>query len=124
MTWITIEDLHRQARRQLPAMVYDFMAGGAQDERTLQANADAFRHWRFLPRRLVDLRNVNTTTPVLGADAAFPAVIAPTGLNSLLWPDGDLALAKAARHCGIPFTLSTASSLPLEDIATQAGGRL
>ena len=124
MTWITIEDLHRQARRQLPAMVYDFMAGGAQDERTLQANADAFRQWRFLPRRLVDLRNVNTATTLLGGNAAFPAVIAPTGLSSLLWPDGDLALARAAQHSGIPFTLSTASSLPLEDIARQASGRL
>lgn len=124
MEWINIDDLHRQARRQLPALVYDYLAGGAQDERTLHANRDTYRQWRFSPRRLVDLRQVSTSTTLLGGPAAFPAVVAPTGLNALFWPQGDLALARAAQHSGIPFTLSTASSLPLEHIAQHASARL
>lgn len=124
MKWINIEDLHKQARRNLPAMIYDFLAGGAQDEFTLQANREAYRQWRFVPRRLVDLRRVAPETTVLGGAAAFPAIVAPTGLNSIYWPQGDLALARAAQHGNIPFTLSTASSLPLEHVAQHAGGRL
>ncbi len=105
-------------------MIYDFMAGGAQDELGLQANRDAYRQWKFVPRRLVDLRRVAPDTTVLGRPAAFPAVVAPTGLNSMYWPRGDLALARAAQHHGIPFSLSTASSLSLEEVARQAGGRM
>lgn len=105
-------------------MVYDFIAGGAQDERTLQANLDSYRQWRFVPRRLVDLRHIDTSTTLMGKSVAFPAVIAPTGLNGLYWPDGDVALARAAQHSNIPFTLSTASSQPLEHVAQHAGGRL
>lgn len=124
MKWINIQDLQRQARRTLPTMVYDYLEGGAQDERTLSANIAAYQQWQFLPRRLVNLQEVQTETKVLGRAAAFPAVLAPTGLNALFWPQGDLALARAAQHHDIPFTLSTASSLSLEQIASQAQGRL
>ncbi len=124
MKWINIEDLQRQARKNLPTMVYDYLEGGAQDERTLSANLSAYQQWRFVPRRLVNLQRVDTGTMLLGRPAAFPAVLAPTGLNALFWPQGDLALARAARHHDIPFTLSTASSLSLEQIASQSGGRL
>ncbi|MCB5364273.1 alpha-hydroxy-acid oxidizing protein [Pusillimonas sp. CC-YST705] len=124
MKSINIEDLHDQARRTLPRLVYDYLAGGALDERTLKTNRDAFQQWQFCPRRLVDLRHIDISAPILGEAAAFPAVVAPTGLNALFWPEGDLALARAAAHSHIPFTLSTASSLPLEHIAQHAGGRL
>lgn len=124
MKWINIQDLQRQARRTLPTMVYDYLEGGAQDERTLSANIAAYQQWQFLPRRLVNLQEVQTETKVLGRAAAFPAILAPTGLNALFWPQGDLALARAAQHHDIPFTLSTASSLSLEQIASQAQGRL
>lgn len=124
MKWINIDDLHRQARRNLPTMVYDYLAGGAQDEFSLQTNREAYRQWQFMPRRLVDLRRVDPGATVLGGPAAFPAVVAPTGLNALFWPQGDLALARAAERSRIPFTLSTASSLSLEHVARHAGGRL
>jgi (S)-mandelate dehydrogenase len=123
MKAINIADLQRSAHRVLPVMVRDYLEGGAQDERTLQANPEAFRAWRFLPRRLVELHKIQTQTQILGDATAFPAVVAPTGLNALFWPQGDLALARAAQRAQIPFTLSTASSVSLEDVARQAGGR-
>lgn len=124
MTDFNIDDLRHRARRVLPAMVYDYLEGGAQDERSVRANLDAFRAWRFVPHRLVDLRTVRTQAKVLGHEHAFPAVLAPTGLNALFWPHGDLALARAARRSGIPFTLSTASSVSLEEVAAQVDGHL
>lgn len=124
MKWINIQDMQRQARKNLPNMVYDYLEGGAQDERTLAANVAAYQQWQFVPHRLVNLQEVQPRAKVLGLEAAFPAVLAPTGLNALFWPQGDLALARAAEQHDIPFTLSTASSLSLEQIASQAQGRL
>lgn len=123
MKWLSIDDMRRQARRTLPTMVYDYLEGGALDERTLSNNMEVYRDWRFLPRRLVDLRSVRPETTLFEQSIAFPAVVAPTGLNALFWPQADLALARAAQRCGIPFTLSTASSLSLEQVAEQSGGR-
>ena len=124
MKWVSVYDMRRQARRTLPKMVYDYLEGGALDEYTLRANLAAYRNWRFLPRRLVDLSAVTPETSVLGQDIAFPAVVAPTGLNALFWPQADLALSRAAQRCGIPFTLSTASSMSLEQVAEGSSGRL
>src|SRR5690606_34332822 len=74
--------------------------------------------------RLIALGAVRPETSMFGQDIAFPAVVAPTGLNSLFWPRADLALARAAQRCGIPFTLSTASSISLEQVAELSPGRL
>lgn len=123
MMVLSIADLQRGAHNVLPSMVRDYLEGGAQDERTLQANPAAYRGWQFMPRRLVALNDIQTQAQIMGDTAAFPAVVAPTGLNALFWPEGDLALARAAQRSQIPFTLSTASSLSIEDIAQQAQGR-
>lgn len=120
---ISIADLQRGAHNVLPSMVRDYLEGGAQDERTVQANPAAYRNWQFMPRRLVSLHDIQTQAQILGTTAAFPAIVAPTGLNALFWPKGDLALARAAQRCQIPFTLSTASSMSIEEVARQAEGR-
>jgi len=124
MKWVSVYEMRRQARRTLPKMVYDYLEGGALDERTLRSNPTSYQNWRFLPRRLIDLSAVRPETSMFGRDIAFPAVVAPTGLNSLFWPRADLALARAAQRCGIPFTLSTASSMSLEQVAELSAGRL
>lgn len=121
---MNIAALRERARRRLPRAVFDYVDGGAEDEQTLADNQASFEAWRFLPRRLTDLREIRTATTLLGGPAAFPAAVAPTGLNGLLWPDGDVAMARAAERAGIPFMLSTASNAALEDVARQAGGRL
>jgi (S)-mandelate dehydrogenase len=121
---VNIDDLREVARRRLPRFVFAYVDGGAEDERTLAGNREAFARLRFRPRTLVDVAKRDLSTQLLGASSALPAVVGPTALNGLDWPDGDLALAKAASKAGVPFAMSTLSMNLAEDIAREAPGRL
>jgi (S)-mandelate dehydrogenase len=121
---VNIEDLRRIARRRLPRFVFDYVDGGAEDELTLAHNRDAFARLRFRPRTLVDVSRRDVAGTMLGAPAAMPAVVGPTGLNGLAWRDGDMALARAAAAAGLPFAMSTVSMSLVEDVAREAPGRL
>jgi (S)-mandelate dehydrogenase len=120
---INIEDLRAIAKRRLPRFVFAYVDGGAEDERTLVANREAFARLRFRPRTLVDVSNRAVSARLLGAPSALPVVVGPTGLNGLSWRDGDLALARAASKAGVPFAMSTVSMSLVEDIARDAPGR-
>ena len=120
---INIEDLRTIARRKLPRFVFDYVDGGAEDERTLTDNRAAFARLRFRPRTLVDVSRRDLSAPLLGQPASMPAVVGPTGLNGLCWRDGDLALARAAAAAGLPFAMSTVSMSFVEDVAREAPGR-
>ena len=124
MTPINVEDYRGLARRRLPRMVFDYLEGGAGDERGLRRNLAAFEAVTLAPRRLIDVSRRDASVRLLGHDQPLPFVIAPTGLNGVLWPDGDVALARAALRAGIPFALSTASNATIEDVAERAGGEL
>jgi (S)-mandelate dehydrogenase len=120
----SVEDYRRQAKKRLPKMVFDYLEGGAEDEHGLEHNRSVFQRWRFKPQRLVDVSRRNLQTEILGKRQAMPLLIGPTGLNGALWPNGDLALAKSATKAGIPFVLSTASNISIEDLARQCDGEL
>ncbi|ABE35802.1 (S)-mandelate dehydrogenase [Paraburkholderia xenovorans LB400] len=119
---LNIEDYRRLARKRLPRIVFDYLDGGAEDEIGLQHNRDAFRSVKFQPRRLVDISKRTTTASLFGKSVTAPLVIAPTGLNGIFWPDGDLALVRAAGKFDIPFALSTASTSSIEKVADAATG--
>lgn len=121
---LNIADLRAIARRRVPHFAFEYVEGGAEDEATLRNNREAFRRWRLLPRTLVDTTTRTLRSAVFGQPVGAPLVIAPTGLNGMLHPDGDVALARAAAQLKIPFTLSTFSTTRLEDVAARAGGRL
>src|ERR1700739_3372992 len=110
-----IADLRELALRRVPGLAFEYVEGGAEDESTLRGNRADFEALRFLPPTLVDTSRRQLGTTILGTPAAAPLVIAPTGLNNMLHPDGDLALARAAAQRGIPFTLSTLSTTRLEE---------
>lgn len=120
----SIEDLRRMARRRLPRGVFDFFDGGAEDETTLRANREGFERIRLRPRLLVDVQQPDLSATIVGAPAAAPIVIAPTGAIGAGWPNADIAIAKVAARLGIPYTLSTTATNTIEEIAHQAGGRL
>jgi len=119
-----IADLRELAIRRVPGLAFEYVEGGAEDESTLRTNRSAFEALRLLPQTLVDTSRRHLGTTILGAPSMAPLVIAPTGLNNMLHPGGDLALARAAARRGIPFTLSSLSTTRLEEVARQAGGRL
>ena len=121
---LNVADLREIARRRVPGFVFEYVEGGAEDEATLRHNREAFSALRFLPQTLVDTSGRSLATSLFGRPCAAPLAIAPTGLNGMLHPDGDVALARAAAGFGIPYTLSTLSTTLLEDVAAKAGGRL
>lgn len=121
---LNIADLRDIARRRVPGFVFEYVESGAEDEATLRGNRRALEALQFLPETLIDCSARHQRGSILGRTAEAPLVIAPTGLNGLLHPDGDVLLARAAAKAGIPFTLSTVSTTRLEDVATRAGGRL
>src|SRR5262245_15694586 len=121
---INIEDLRAIAKRRLPRFVFAYVDGGAEDERALAGNREAFARLRFRPRTLVDVSKRAVSARLLGAPSALPAVVGPAGLNGLSGRAGDLALARAASKAGLPFAMSTVSMSLVEDIAREAPGRL
>jgi len=116
-----VNDLRAMARRRLPAGVFDYIDGGAEDERTLDRNVRAFRETTFRPRVLRGLGDLDTSTTLLGRPLAFPLVLAPTGFTRIADPAGELAVVRAAGRAGIPFTLSTMGTRSIAECAEVAG---
>ncbi len=121
---VSIEDLRRIAKRRLPRAVFDFFDGGAEDEVTLRGNRAAFERVRLLPRVLVDVSAVDLKTELFGKTANLPLAIAPTGGISAGRAGAELALARAAKAFGVPFTLATPAACTIERVAEEVGGRL
>ncbi|MGH8180351.1 MAG: alpha-hydroxy acid oxidase [Steroidobacteraceae bacterium] len=121
---LNIADLREIARRRVPGFAFEYVEGGAEEEATLRHNRDAFAALRFVPQTLIDTSGRSLESSVFGRRVSAPLVIAPTGLNGMLHPEGDIALARAAAGFGVPYTLSTLSTTRLEDVAAKAGGRL
>ena len=119
-----ILDLRKTASKRLPKMLFEFVDRGSEAEVALRNNRAAFERIKLRPRTLVDVSGRNQEITLFGNKQNMPIAIAPTGAAGLLWPEGELALARAAKEAGIPFTLATNSITPMEKIAEQAGGRL
>ena len=118
-----IADLRERARRRLPRGVWEYAERGTEDEAGMARNRAAFERVTFRPRVLRGVQAVDTGTEIFGGPSALPLALAPTGAAGLLWYKGDLALARAAAAAGVPFTVSSASTMDLEQIAV-AGGRI
>jgi L-lactate dehydrogenase (cytochrome) len=117
-----IHDLRRAARRRLPRAVFDYVDGGAEDEHTLARNTRAFDDLALVPRVLRDVDDVDLTTTILGAPAALPIALAPTGFTRMTHHEGELAVARAAGRAGLPYTLSTMGTRSIERVAEVATG--
>jgi lactate 2-monooxygenase len=115
--------LEALARERLPQEAYTYIAGSAGTGDTTVANREAFRRRRIVPRMLRGVTDGDLTTRVLGAELPAPLLLAPVGVLRIAHPEGELAVARAARAMGLPMVLSTASSHTLEDVAEVAGPR-
>ena len=111
-----VDEARRRARRILPRPVFDFVDGGAEDERTLRRNETAFAELALLPRPLDGTTARDQSLSLFGRRLALPVLIGPTGLSGLLWPDGELAAARAAARAGTAYCLSHASTCTIEEL--------
>jgi isopentenyl diphosphate isomerase/L-lactate dehydrogenase-like FMN-dependent dehydrogenase len=115
------DELERQAKARISAEAYGYIAGGAGGEDTMRANRAAFSHWRIVPRMLRDVSQRNLSVQLLGTTLPVPLLLAPIGVQSIIHPDAEVAVARAAASLDVPFVLSTASSKTLEEVAQAAG---
>ncbi|HTU79093.1 MAG TPA: lactate 2-monooxygenase [Solirubrobacteraceae bacterium] len=114
---VAAAELQERARQRLSAEAYGYVAGGAGSERTMAANLRAFERWQIVPRMLRDVSRRDLRVSVLGTAMPAPVLLAPVGVQAIVHPDGELAVARAAAAHGLPLILSTASSHTLEQVA-------
>jgi isopentenyl diphosphate isomerase/L-lactate dehydrogenase-like FMN-dependent dehydrogenase len=120
---VTFADLERRAHAALPEDIFSYVAGGAGNEHTQNANVSAFDHWGLVPRMLVGPAKRDMSVNLFGHALATPLLMAPIGVLGLCGQDGhgDLAAAKAAAVTGVPMIASTLTVDPLEVVAKQFG---
>lgn len=118
----SVEDFRRIAKRRLPHGVFDYIDGGADDERSLARNVEAFANYEFQPRILRDVSRLDTSTTILGRQADLPLILAPTGFTRIAHSQGELAVARAAARAGIPWSLSTMGTRSIEEVASVSSG--
>jgi L-lactate dehydrogenase (cytochrome) len=114
---LNIEDLRKIARRKLPAPLFNYIDGGADDETNVLGNIHAFDSASLVPEYLVDVADIDSSTKVLGREISMPLFLAPTGMTRLFHHDGETAVAKAAAAAGTYYSLSTVGSTSIEDVA-------
>jgi L-lactate dehydrogenase (cytochrome) len=110
-------DYRREAERRLPRFLFDYLDGGAYQERTLRENVTAFEQLRLKQQVMRDVSQIDTRTELLSHPAAFPAALAPIGLGGMMARRAEVQAKRAADDIGIPFTLSTVAICSIEEIA-------
>ena len=117
---ITVAEYEPLARATMDRGAWDYYAGGAGDERSLRAARDAWDRLRLRPRILVDVASRDLSTTAFGRSLAHPVIVAPMAAHDLAHPDAERATARGAAAAGALFTLSTISSVPMEEVAAAA----
>ena len=117
-------DLREAAKARLPKGLFEFMDRGNDDEVAMRDNCAVMQSIKLIPRVLNDVSVRNQEITLFGKTQKMPVIIAPTGSAGLAWHEGEIALARAAKAHGVPFTLALGSMTKLERVAQEAGGTL
>jgi 4-hydroxymandelate oxidase len=118
---LDVFDFEPVMKKNVPAAHFGYMATGVDDEVTLRANRTAFQTFQLRPRRLVDVSHVDTRTDILGTTYDSPIVICPTSSNKAFHPDGEVAVAMAAKAGNHLQMLSTVATTSIEDAIAARG---
>jgi len=119
---LNLYELEQLAKARLPQMAWDYYSSGADDERALRRNVDAYAEIELHYRVLVDVATRSMETTVLGQQTSMPILVAPTAFHRLAHRDGELATVRAAGEAGTIFTLSTLSNTAIEQVTAAATG--
>lgn len=109
----SFNDFRQLAKKRLPAPLFHYIDGGAEDEWTLKRNTEAFEQVALVPNALADLTGLDISTTVLGRKLSMPLFCAPTGMTRLFHPEGELAVARAASQLETYYSLSTLSTVSI-----------
>ncbi len=116
----TALDYRRLAQQRLPRFLFDYVDGGAGDERTLAANVADFGAVRLRQRVLVDVEHIDTSAQLAGQHCSLPLALAPVGLAGMVARRGEVQAVRAADAAGVPFTLSTVGICSLAEVRAAA----
>jgi L-lactate dehydrogenase (cytochrome) len=119
---VNISDLRTLARRRLPRVVFDYIDGGADAERTLRANTDVFDLVTLRPRGAVAVAGVDLRTTFLGQTFSLPFILAPIGSSRMFYPRAEVHAAAAAGAAGTGYILSTLAGCALEEVKATTTG--
>jgi L-lactate dehydrogenase (cytochrome) len=119
-----IADLEFRAARRLPAPIWHYLQGGAEDEWTAARNTSAFERYALVPDVLIDVARIDASVQLLGHRYPLPLLLSPTGMSQLFHTDGEMAVARAAAAHQILYSLSTMATATIEDVATAGGPRM
>ena len=125
ITDLSLDELEHDARHAIGEMAYAYYAGGPDDERLLEGNVAAWGHWQLHPRVLAGIGGldaVSTATTLLGTPVGLPVAVAPTAIQGLAHPEGEVATARGAAEAGALLILSSLATCRLEDVAAAAPG--
>lgn len=112
------------ARQRLPPAHFGYLASGADGDKTLKANRDAFDKWYIRPRRMIDVTTVNTSLSLFGTHWPTPIVLAPVGSQRAFHAEGELASARAARAHNYLQILSSVTTTSVEEVTKARGAPL
>ena len=118
---LDVFDFEPVMKKNVPPAHFGYMATGVDDEATLRANREGFRKIELRPRRLVDVSRIDMGADILGTTYDSPIVIAPTGSNRAFHPDGEIAVARAAKTGNHLQILSTVATTSIEDAIAERG---
>ena len=118
---LNVFDFEEAARRKVQPGHWAYMASGVDDDGTLRANREGFKHIELRPRRLRDATKVDMRVELFGAAYSSPIFLCPTGGEGSFFPQGELAVARAAKARGALQVLSTMTSVGVEDVNKELG---
>jgi L-lactate dehydrogenase (cytochrome) len=117
-----IEDFKKLAKKNLPAPIFHYIDGGADDETTLKRNTESFSKCDLIPNILASVGEPDLSTNVLGHKINMPLFLSPTAMQRLYHHDGDKASARAAEKFETFYSMSTMATSSIEEIANISGG--
>ena len=116
------EDFRKLAKKKLPAPIFHYIDGGADDEVTLNRNTNSFNDCDLVPNVLASVGEPDLSTTLFGRKIDMPLFLSPTAMQSLYTPEGDKASARAAEKFGTMYSMSTMASFSIEEIANISSG--
>jgi L-lactate dehydrogenase (cytochrome) len=114
---VNYHDFEKLAKQRLPSPIYNYIAGGADDEVTMRRNTEAFNQCDLVPNVLRGVQHVDLSTEVMGQKLKVPIYCSPTALQRLFHHQGEHAVAGAAEKFGTLFGVSSLGTVSMEKIA-------
>jgi (S)-2-hydroxy-acid oxidase len=115
---LTISELEALAYDRMDKQTRDYYNEGADSGSTLLENIEAYKKYRIRPRVLRDISEIDTSVPIFNTNSSVPFGVAPTAMQRLAHPDGEMATSRACANYNIPMGLSSFATTTLEDVAS------